>query len=161
MQMMCEDLQGHAHEIVAEWNRLARNQPRLGDLPTSYLWDSLPRAVSGILGATLCAPRDRAMQRELVEAALEHGQDRRASDIPPDMVFTEYALLHEAVWHHIQRVEEPKQQLDTILKVDIGISLATRASLTGYHHAELAANGSWAAVVDHLVEEALMFNRNN
>jgi hypothetical protein len=158
---MCEDLQEHAHEIVNEWNRLAQNQPRLSDLPMAYRWDSLPRAVSGLLGATLCAPRDRAMQRELVEAALAHGQHRRTSDIPPDMVFTEYALLHDAVWRHIQRVEEPKQQLEAILKVDIGISLATRASLTGYHHTELKANGAWADVVNHLVEEALQFNRNN
>lgn len=159
MRMICEDLPAHVAEIVKEWDRFSRAEPRLAGLAEGYRWDSLPLAIQELLKATLCRPDDVEVQRGLITAALKHGEDRRAGAVPPDVVFTEYSVLHDAIWHHLQRLEGPEQRLQSILLVDIGISLATRASLSGYHRQEMEDMGSWAGIVDHLMEEAHLFSR--
>ena len=159
MGTLCDDLPGHVAKIVKEWDLFSRRESQLAQLPTGHRWDSLPKTTNGLLEASLCRPQDAATQRELVSAALEHGQDRRADGVSPDVIFAEYSVLHYAIWHHFQQVMSGGMRLDAILKIDMSISLATRASLSGYHRAEMEATGSWAGIIDYLIGEALVFSR--
>ncbi|HEX6965912.1 MAG TPA: hypothetical protein VF166_08930 [Gemmatimonadaceae bacterium] len=144
---------------MLEWDQLARGNSELAKLPPDHRWDSLPETVTGLLNAALCKRPMSAAYRELVLAALQHGQDRRSAGISPDVVFREYGNLHDAIWHHLRNVLSTAHRLDAILKIDMAISLATRASLSGYHRAKLEETGSWAGIVDHLVDEWILFNR--
>lgn len=144
---------------MEEWDRLARAEPQLAALDEQNRWDSLPEATAGLLNAALCNPEVVAVHRELVTAALRHGQDRQEAGVTPDVIFQEYGALHDAIWHHLQQALNGTERIDAILKVDMAISLATRASLSGYHRAKLEETGSWAGIVDYLVGEGMLFNR--
>ena len=114
--------------------------------------DLLPELVLRLLDVAICDPSDVTGHREAVWAAVRHGEARRRQGVDHDHVFQEYFLLRETVWHFLRQRGSTEERTEAILGIDAVISLATTASLRGYHRAELEARGGWAEAVEALIE---------
>lgn len=151
---LCGTLSQRVPEIMVEWSALTTEEPWFS-LPPDERVDSLPRVVLAMVRASLCSPSDSATLREHVWAAAEHGATRREQAFPQELVFTEYYLLREAIWRYLQKVAPVSEATSAILRLDHAITLATRASIQGYHRRELTRMGRWPAAIDAIAAEAV------
>ncbi|ODT02993.1 MAG: hypothetical protein ABS52_11170 [Gemmatimonadetes bacterium SCN 70-22] len=159
--------------ILAEWRQLRLEEPRLA-LPDAVLLDSLPELLTGLFAAVSPASGDAAAWRELVDRAVQHGASRREQGHSEELLFGEYHLLREAIWRHLRRYADERSRdatagasplahpppsaeasgLAAIHRVDHGLTIATRASLLGFHRRELVASGRWSERIAELVDSA-------
>jgi hypothetical protein len=159
MRAICEDIKQHVSEVLLEWEELVREQPWFS-LPADHRIDSLPDVVVGLVEAALCNPFDEAAHRRKVEAAAEHGFHRREQEIPESLIFTEYHLLRLAIWRYLGRRHPPSDRINqAMLRIDGAITVATNASLWGYHRTEIEALGKWEEGVARITSSAPMLSR--
>jgi hypothetical protein len=150
MDDYCRDLRQHVGEVLAEWEQLVRKQPWYS-LPPEHRIDNLPDVVVGLVEASLCEPRNLERHRQQVEAAVGHGFHRRTQGIPESLILTEFHLLRQAIWNYLVRKFGPAEGVVTaIMRIDCAITLATNASMWGYHRPEITALGKWDAGIERL-----------
>jgi len=151
MKTICDDIKNHVSEVLVEWERLVREEPWYS-LPAEHRIDSLPDVIVGLVEATLCNPQDEDAHRQHVAAASEHGEHRRRQGIPEHLILTEYHLLRRAIWQYlIDKHGSGQEIVDAIMRIDTTISVATNASMWGYHREEITAMGKWDAAMERLV----------
>ena len=151
MRTICEHIKDHTSEVLAEWERLLREQPWYS-LPPEHRIDSLPDVIVGLVEASLCNPHDVQAHRQEIEAAAEHGGHRREQGIPEHMILTEYHLLRQAIWHYIvKQFGSSDQTTEAIMRIDTAITLATNASMWGYHKQEIEAMGKWEEGMERII----------
>jgi hypothetical protein len=151
MQMICDDLKLNVNGVVAEWERLAREQPWY-TLPTEHRIDSVPEVVLGLVDASLCNPTDGQAHQQHIRSAADHGHHRRNQGISEQLLFTEYHLLRQAIWYYlVRRFGHTDAVIEAIMRIDTAITVATNASLWGYHRDEIEALGKWQEGMDRLV----------
>ena len=149
---LCEDPNALVPEVMGAWQALAAAEPWLS-LPDEHRFDSLPDVVSHLLDAALCQPNDATAYRAKVEVAAKHGTDRRVRGFEQDLLFAEFHLLRGAIWDVVRR-HYPAAVDGALLRVDAAISAATRASLYGFHRAELQRAGQWPGILERIVSES-------
>lgn len=156
---LCADLSAHLPGIVGEWRALIDARARHGT-PAAVVdgQDDPSELTRVVLDAALCIDRgsadyERAL-RTLLRVAGQHGATTRAQGAERDAVFTEYETLREAVWRHVRPLAISESGA-AIVQVDDTLSVAIRASLQGYHRAELETSGQWTGAVQNLLDEAL------
>jgi hypothetical protein len=140
MRLPCDEVKAHLPEILVEWHAITSENPWLS-MPADARVDHLPDLINALNDAALCLPSDSTARLRLFTAAAAHGKDRRIHDFPDKLLLTEYYLLREAVWRYIRRVAPPDEAGFAIMLIDSAITLASRASLYGYHESELEALG--------------------
>lgn len=155
---LCDDPNVLVPEILAEWQGIAQEEPWL-ELPEQHRFNSLPDVTYGLLDVALCRTDDPAAIREKLDAAASHGWTRREQGFPQELVLTEYYLLREAIWRVLRR-RWPDEAAEAVFRVDTVLSVATRASLAGYHRAELEALGRWPAALERLVASSPLAQRD-
>lgn len=154
MRKVCEHLRAHIPDVVAEWESAVRQEPWFS-LPQNHRIDNLPGVVVGLVEASLCDPGDEAQHRRQIQAAVEHGETRRAQGIPDHLILTEFHLLRQALWRYMLReLDERPAVTQAILRIDTSISVASNASMWGYHRAEIEGLGKWEAGMERLVTES-------
>jgi hypothetical protein len=159
MREICEDLKAHSIEVLAEWERLVREEPWYS-LPAEHRIDSLPEVVVGLVEASLCRPQDWDACRQKILAAAAHGQNRRERGIPEWMMFTEYHLLRRAIWTYlVSRWGASDKIVDAIMRIDTAITGATNASMWGYYRVEVEALGKWEEGMDRLIASSPLLGR--
>jgi hypothetical protein len=160
MRSICELIKAHIPEVIAEWERLVREQPWFS-LPPDHRIDHLPDVVVGLVEASLCRPQDVEAHRQKIRAACEHGTSRRARGVPEHLIFTEYHLLRQAIWYYLCRTLDPADDrvVDAMLRIDSALSTATNAAMWGYHRAEVEAMGRWEESVARILESSLLLRR--
>lgn len=86
------------------------------------------------LGEAALARQDGASgpSRELVWTAVLHGVGRREDGFTEEMLFQEYYLLRRCMWGALKR-KSPESAAETIMRIDAEITMATNASLQGFH----------------------------
>ena len=67
----------------------------------------------------------------------------------PEIMREWEGITHEEPWTSLPKTYR--------VRIDSAITLATRATLVGYHRAEYESQGPWDNVVDRLVEDAPLF----
>lgn len=144
--------------ILADWLELPREEPWLA-MPAEHRVDSFPEVTGALLDAALGPRGDAAAAEALTVAAAKHGRHRRDQGFAQELLFAEYYLLREALWRTIQSVP-PAHAVDdasltAMLHLDGAISVATRASITGYHRDELEAMGKWPAALQNILASVL------
>lgn len=153
IQGICNEVKDHVPEILRDREALTRDQPWLA-LPTDARLDHIPQLVEALVDACVCAETDRATREHAVRTAMEHGVQRRDHGFEDDLLFREYHLLREAIWRGMQkRRRKDHAAFDAIARIDAGITVATRASLEGFHGRAddeelvrgLVAMGPWPA----------------
>jgi hypothetical protein len=154
MKEICETLKSNVAEVLVEWEHLVKEQPWFS-LPAGHRIDNLPDVIVGLVEAALCDPADEGVHRQQVDAAITHGQHRREQGIPEHLMFTEYHLLRQAIWYFLhQRFGARDEVSRAILRIDSAISVATNASMWGYHRAEIEALGKWDEGVERIVRSS-------
>jgi hypothetical protein len=151
MRAICEDIKQHVSEVLVEWERLVREHPWYS-LPAEHRIDSLPDVVVGMVQASLCEPQDTEAHAQNVGAAVEHGSHRREQGIPETLLLTEYHLLRLAIWRYLSRKFPPSDRVTgAMLRIDSAITVATNASMWGYHRPEIEALGKWEEGVRRMI----------
>lgn len=148
---LCELLMKRAGEIMAEWERLCCDAP-WNALPENHRVDALP----GVLAAAIDAASrtdERGCRMAVVDAAIKHGQDRRAQGFELQVLFTEFYFLREAIWRTLREITEADSAYETVLPIDHALTVATRATVAGFHRQEFESQGRWAEKVDALADE--------
>ena len=154
MREICQDIKSHVSEVMVEWEQLVREQPWFS-LPAEHRIDSLPDVIVGLVETSLCNPADEQSHRQKIEAAAEHGVHRREQGIPEHLILTEYHLLRQAIWHYILRkFGSSDGATDAILRIDTAITLATNASMWGYHREEIEAMGKWEEGIERITAKS-------
>lgn len=153
---ICHDLKSHVPEVVAEWERLVREEPWYS-LPAAERIDNLPDVVVGLVEASLCRPLDEEAHRRKIEEAAQHGRARRTQGIPEHLMPTEYHLLRRALSRYlIQKFGSSDHVTKAILEFDTAISVATNASMWGYYREEIEAIGKWEAGMERILRSSLL-----
>lgn len=111
--------------------------------------------VSTATTLALLAPHDRELCRTLLHRAAAHGEMRLEQGLPDALLFQELYLARESLWTYIKEHDPDYGGLrsEAILRIDMALSLAAKASLRGYHRPAFEARGEWPQVIDQLLEE--------
>lgn len=159
MHPFCDDIKAHVPEVLQEWERLVREQPWYS-LPPEHRIDSLPDVVVGLVEASLCDPEDEESHWQNVVAAAEHGTFRREQGVPEHLILTEYHLLRLAIWRYLTgKFGSSDRTATAIMQIDTAITLATNASMWGYHRREIEAMGKWEEGMRRLVDCSPLLRR--
>jgi hypothetical protein len=154
MKSLCEDLVTNVPEIVRTWEELLERQPWFLR-PKGFRDDTLPEVVLGLISAALCEPACEEVHRKKVQAAAAMGWSRRVSGLPEHVMFTEFHVLRQAIWYYLERryglTEEVSQ---AIFRIDAALSLATNASMWGYHRSEIEALGKWEEGITRIIRSS-------
>ena len=153
LQMIATSIQERTEEVLEEWDQLTRREPWLA-LPEVFDLNHLPEVIRGLVAAALASPGDRDALAEKVWAAAQHGQDRLEQGFPEHLIFTEYHVLRRSLWRFIERNHgHSLKHYEAIARLDAATTLATSASLLGYHRAALEKRGDWPAAVERLIAD--------
>jgi hypothetical protein len=153
MRELGTKLKEHAPEILSVWEDIIRKEP-WSSLAKAHRRDHLHGVVIGLVEASLCDPADVDAHEEKVWAAARHGEERREQGLDEAQILTEYHLLRRAIWQFVRQNISPGKAFEAISRIDTAISLATMASLRGYHRRELEERGDWPQYVERLVGDS-------
>lgn len=70
--------------------------------------------------------------------------------MPVDALFREYDLLRSATWGQLSGIAGSPVSYGAIFVIDGPLSVATRATVLGYHRLEMLANGLWTTHLEEL-----------
>jgi hypothetical protein len=161
MKSICEDIKNHVSEVLAEWEQLVRDEPWYS-LPAEHRIDSLPDVIVGLVEASLCDPQNVKAHRQQVEAAADHGTHRREQGIPDHLVLVEYHLLRQAIWRYLTcKFGSSSRTTEAIMRIDTAISLATNASMWGYHRSAIEPQGKWQEGMERIVSTSPLLNKHS
>lgn len=154
LQNVCDVLRDNISDVISDFNNVVQREPWLS-LPPDLRLNSIPDLVHALLDAMVCDPADEQARRDAVHTAIEHGQMRAEQGFEDDLIFMEYHFLRGAVWEGIQRhFGRKRTALEVISRFDAAITVATSASLRGFHRASYEEQGKWDNAVDWLVTDA-------
>ena len=128
--------------LVEEWREYWRQQPWhqtvQGEAP-----DSLVEVLRAVLDAAMVDYDTGHVHEHLLNAALAHGEQRRADGVSEEAVLGEYHALRKALWRYLIRSAEPTEGLTTIFRVDVVITAASGLALRGYVRSSVDAAFPW------------------
>ena len=153
MRLPCDEVKANLPEILVEWHAITCENPWLS-MPADARIDHLPDLIHALNDAALCLPNDSTARLRLFTAAATHGKDRRIHGFPDKLLLTEHYLLREAMWRYLRQIALPDEAGFAIMLIDSAITLASRASLYGYHESELEALGhSMPELIAELIQQ--------
>lgn len=157
VQSACDAIDSNADELVTEvidgWGKIATAEPWLS-LPSTVSHDHLADLLHALAHAALCELHDPGARRRLVERGAQHGEDRLLEGFSEELLYREYHLLRTFLWDWIRRRWGTLPDAhDAILLLDSAITLATSASLRGYHRQTLEKQGRWPGALTELIDE--------
>lgn len=153
MPNLFERLASQADVVVAEWDRLSDEEPWRG-LPPAHRVDALPALVRGLVSMALADTGPGERVQAGLAPAFEHGAQRRRLGFPDDVLFREYQILRDALWRLVRSEARQEEAHQAIFCLDAAITVATRASLLGYHRAEIDAAGRWEEMARQVERES-------
>ena len=136
MQAIADHIIENLDEIVGRWITLQIDEPWVR-LPMRDLIDHLPAVITALVGASLSEPRSADRHRAKVQAAADHGRQRRLAGIDHEVIFQEYYGVRNALWAVVRPRYSEARGAEAMLRMDSAISVALRASLLGYHEFRL------------------------
>lgn len=159
MGEICRAIRRDTADIMERWLDAAEEEPWFST-PRSAMVDELPHVIRRLADVALRHPADEALHRENVMAAARHGEERREQGLDTEAIFREYHFLRVALWRYLQElVDDEHTRIRAITRVDLAISIASRASLYGHHRKELEEAGDWPDRVEHLALESHLLSQ--
>ena len=149
-----ESIKSHLPEIVEDWQTTTKQEPWLS-LPSEYRMDNLAEVIRSMVDAALGeGDRREARIRKLREAA-KHGEHRMQMGFAEQVLFLEYYLIRQSLWRFVEQ-HHSGSAAQVIMRLDAAITLATVASLRGYHKATFESRGEWPDAVEQLADKAMV-----
>ena len=140
--------------VIDRWEEM------IGEEPWSHLErderiDALPRVVIRLVEVTLKEPYDPAEYRTDVHAAAVHGEHRREQGVDEDLIYREYHYLRQAFWEYFEEVSGSRREMtEAIQRIDSAITLATMASLYGFHQQEMENEDAYRRKIESLADDS-------
>ena len=136
-------------EIMAEWDRNTQELPWLA-IEAAERQNNLASVITRVIDCAMSdATRDLRVDA-MIAAACSHGASRREQGMEVSSLFREYDLLRAATWGHLSIMAGSPTSFSAIFIIDGLLSVATRATVLGFHRAEMVANGLWAGHLEEL-----------
>jgi hypothetical protein len=145
-------LDSNVPEIVTEFQRLTSTAPWT-NLSDAEWRDHLSPLLHALLDSTTGAQGCSEARERSINLAAAHGQARRQQNIPAETLLQEYYLLRNAMWNHIDKDVRGQDAVTSIIRLDAAVSIATLASLAGYHKDEYEQVGLWPGVLTNMVKQ--------
>lgn len=151
---ICRDLQANTGGVVRRWEDRVRDEP-WSSLPKEWRVDHLPAVIEGLAATALRMPADPEAVRGRIEEIARHGSERSRQGLEEAHVLREYHYLRLAIADYLFERWGPEEPvLDALIRVDAAITMATRASLLGYHRSHLEGRGTWSDALDRLLDDS-------
>ncbi len=149
-----ESITGHIPEVLGHFAIVTEQEPWI-HLPRDYQTGRLGEMIRLCCLLALEAPHDLDLCRALLHSAASHGEDRLERGLPDSFLFQELYVARESIWTYIIRHHDRRSGLvaEAILRIDMTLSLASKAALRGYHRPSFVRRGDWPRVIDELVSE--------
>ena len=126
-------------EIMADWDRNTQELPWAA-IEEAERQNNLASVITRVIDCAMSdATRDVRVDA-LLAAACSHGEMRRAQGLDVPTLFREYDLLRSATWGHLSTMVGSPTSFSAIFVIDGLLSVATRATVLGYHRPEMEAN---------------------
>ncbi len=129
-------------EIMAGWDRQADELP-WSLLEKSERQNDLCGVITRVIDCAMSSAGREERVTALVDAACAHGEYRRRQGVDMESVFREYDKVRAATWQSLKQLVQAPTSFDAIFVIDGLLSIATRATILGFHRAEMEANGLW------------------
>ena len=151
LQPVADSIKAHLPEILDQWQSAAEREPWL-PLPREDRLKDLEHVARGLVDVAL-GERPSAQERlEEVRCAARHGEHRLEVGLPDHTIFTEYRMLRQAFWNYVASNFPAATAQQASFRIDACTTVATLASLRGYHRADIEQRGQWPAAVDQLAD---------
>lgn len=148
-----DSITGNLADVLEEWGAAKHDEPWV-TLPERPSLNNLPELVRFVAQVALVRPFNAEMRRNKVLAAASHGEHRRSEGWQEAQLFQEYTLLRRAIWRFIQqRHGSDDQSFQAIGQIDAALTLATVASLRGFHRDMFEQRGDWPQSLERLVND--------
>jgi hypothetical protein len=154
IRLVSESITEHIPDVLRHFDLVTAQEPWI-HLPSDYRAGAIGEVIRLACLLALQAPGDQALCRRLLDAAARHGEDRLEQGLPDSFLFQELYLARESIWNYIVEKHDRRSGMvaEAILRIDMALSLAAKASLRGYHKPAFVRRGSWPGVVDELLSE--------
>ena len=154
-ETICERVTEHVPQLLRRFTDVTEQEPWI-HLPADYRVNFLAEVVSMATRLALRSPDDEELCRRLVHGAARHGENRLEQGLPDAIIFQELYLVREALWLHIKESSgdlESGLAAEAIVRIDMALSIASKASLRGYHRPAFEKRGDWPQMIDQLLDE--------
>lgn len=142
-------LLGQVGEIMADWDLSTQELPWVA-IEKAERQNNLASVITRVIDCAMSdATRDVRVDA-LIASACSHGESRRAQGLDVPTLFREYDLLRSATWGQLSMMVGSPTSYSAIFVIDGLLSIATRATVLGYHRAEMEANGLWSTHLEEL-----------
>lgn len=149
MGAICANLRASLPDVLEELKETISDLSI--DVPTDRHLAALPEVVVGMVEASVSDPQDVALHRACIEVAANHGEWRRRQNCPEDVLHREYAVVRETLNRHVARQELPQKRItEALIRIDMAATVATLASIRGFHRLELEQTGRWEGSLDRI-----------
>lgn len=130
------------HDIMTEWDRAVDELP-WSELDKSERQNDLASVITRVIDCAMSGAGREERVTALVDSACRHGEYRRIQGVEMESVFREYDKVRAATWRELNKLVPAPTSFDAIFVIDGLLSIATRATILGYHRTEMEANGLW------------------
>ncbi|MBA2571836.1 MAG: hypothetical protein H0V06_02235 [Gemmatimonadetes bacterium] len=152
LQPVAESIKAHLPEILEEWQSAAECDPWIA-LPRESRVNDLENVARGLVDVALSEGPSAEMRLKEVRWAAGHGKHRLEMGLPDHIIFAEYRILRQALWNFVTANFPAATAHQATFRLDACSTLATLASLRGYHYADFEHRGEWPQVVDRLADK--------
>jgi len=151
---IAEDILAHLPDVVRHFEAVTQQEPWI-HLPREYRSNFLSDVIALASRLAILGPSDPKLLDGMLECASRHGEQRLEQGFSDAMLFQELYLAREAVWTFLKsrHANETVLVSEAIVRIDMALSLAAKASLRGYHRPAFASQGRWPAVIHELGAE--------
>ena len=136
-------------DIMVNWDRDTQELPWTA-IEETERQNNLVSVITRVIDCALSDANRNFRVDAMIAAACAHGESRRSQGMPVATLFREYDLLRSATWGELSRIASSPVSYSAIFVIDGLLSVATRATVLGYHHTEMMANGLWAGHLEEL-----------
>ena len=144
-------IKAHIPEILQDLQASCEREPWI-DLPAEDRLNNLAKVTSSLVDAAFGSGADRRLRLEEAYASAEHGEHRLQMGFEEELLFTEFTLLKQALSRFLKANAPFPLAQQVSVRLDSASSLATIASIRGYHRPQIQARGEWPQTLDHLVD---------
>lgn len=145
-------IKAHLPEILADLRASCASRPPWCDVPPDDQLNNLGGVICGLVDVALGDSDDPEIRMGEARAAAEHGEHRLRIGFAEDLLFTEYKLIRHVLWRFLHSNVPSTVAHHAAVRLDAAASVATLASLRGFHRPEFEARGEWPRVIEQLAD---------
>ena len=147
----------HAHvpQLLQEFVDATKDEPWI-HLPADFKTDNLAGVLRHVVDLALTDADTAGSCRNVIDEGSQHGEIRLRHGFPDSLVFQEYYILRTLIWNYIRKYHQAQNSefaFEAIVRVDAAVTLATKASIRGFHRPAFEEQGRWPECLVALEDE--------